>query len=132
MRYLLDTNIVSDITRHPHGHVIKRIAQIGEQNICTSIVVAMELCFGVAKKGSAKLAGQVDSLLEKIDILPLSPPADQHYATLRAQLEKSGTPIGANDMLIAAHALALGCVLVTDNKREFTRIKSLKVENWLR
>jgi tRNA(fMet)-specific endonuclease VapC len=67
-----------------------------------------------------------------VPVIPLQPPADRHYAQLRAELERVGKPIGANDMFIAAHALALGCTLVTDNVREFCRVKNLTVENWLR
>jgi tRNA(fMet)-specific endonuclease VapC len=71
-------------------------------------------------------------LLEALEILPLEPKADLHYGRIRAELEKAGTPIGGNDLLIAAHALAVDGVLVTDNIREFKRIEGLQVENWLR
>jgi tRNA(fMet)-specific endonuclease VapC len=99
---------------------------------CTSIIVAAELRFGALKRGSRALAARIESLLERIEVAPLLPPADSVYADLRASLEKNGKPIGANDMFIAAHALALGCTLVTDNVREFSRVKGLAVENWLR
>jgi tRNA(fMet)-specific endonuclease VapC len=132
MLYLLDTNILSDLLRHPKGRVAARIARHGSEKIRTSIIVASELRFGVAKGGSARLAKDVEGLLARLPVVPFETPADKFYAELRASLERSGTPIGANDMLIAAHALSLGCTLVTDNVGEFSRVKGLFVENWLR
>jgi len=130
-RYLLDTNIISDLARRPQGKVATGIQRSGESNVCTSIVVASELRFGAAKSGSKRLARQIDRILAALEILPLGEPADRHYATVRRQLEKRGLPIGPNDLLIAAQALAEDCTLVTANEREFSRVPSLKVENWL-
>lgn len=130
-RYLLDTNILSDLVRHPGGRVTARIAAVGEKTVCTSIIVAGELRFGAAKKGSERLSQQIETVLSALAVQALEPPADAHYASLRLFLEKAGIPIGPNDMLIAAHALALGLVLVTDNTREFSRVPGLAVENWL-
>ncbi len=131
-RFLLDTNILFDLVRNPHGRVADRIAEVGEDLVCTSIIVAAELRFGAAKKGSERLTYQVERILSVIDIQPFDTPADEAYARLRAELEAAGAPIGGNDMLIAAHALAAGCAVVTDNVQEFSRIAGLKVENWLR
>ena len=108
MRYLLDTNVVSDLVRNPQGKVAQRIRKVGEARVCTSIIVAAELRYGAAKKGSARLSAQLEAVLSVLEVLPFEPPADAIYASLRAGLEEAGTPIGANDMLIAAHALALG------------------------
>lgn len=130
-QYLLDTNILSHLVRDPHGSGARRIAEVGEQKVATSIVCAAELRFGARKKGSARLTAQVEAILGILPVLALEPPADAHYAELRADLERRGTPIGGNDMLIAAHALTIGAVLVTDNVREFARVATLKVENWL-
>jgi tRNA(fMet)-specific endonuclease VapC len=130
--YLLDTNTVSDIVHNPNGQVIARMHHIGEHRTCISLVVAAELRFGIAKGVSRAFAEKVEALLERLKVLPLTPPIDMLYADLRADLVARGQPIGANDMFIAAHALALDCVLVTDNVREFSRIKGLRVENWLR
>ena len=130
-KYLLDTNIISDLVRRPHGPVSERIAREGEKSICTSIVVACELRFGAAKSGSKRLAAQLELILSAIDVLPLEEPADEEYARVRSSLEASGTPIGPNDLLIAAHAMVLGCTVVTANDREFSRVPGLKVENWL-
>jgi tRNA(fMet)-specific endonuclease VapC len=131
-RYLLDTNIISDLVRNPAGRAASHIARLGEEAVCTSMVVAAELRYGAAKKASRRLSTQLDSILETLEILPLEQPVDSVYAALRVQLEKRGTIIGASDLLIAAHTMALGCTLVTDNEREFSRVASLKIENWLR
>lgn len=131
-RYLLDTNVLSDLVRNPQGRVMTQIAEVGDQAICTSIIVAAELRFGAAKRASERLTLQLERILAAIEILPFEPPADAAYAQLRAKLEAAGTPIGGNDLLIAAHALVSGCVVVTVNEREFGRVSGLGVENWLR
>jgi tRNA(fMet)-specific endonuclease VapC len=132
VRFLLDTNIVSDLVRHPRGRIADRIAKVGEQHICTSIIVAAELRYGAAKKGSSRLTAQLEAVLGALDVLVLEAPVDTVYGELRARLEQAGQPMGANDLLIAAHAVALGHTVVTDNEREFSRIDNLQVENWLR
>jgi len=132
VRYLLDTNIVSDLVRNPHGRITQRIRRVGEGRVCTSIIVAAELRYGSAKKGSPQLTAQLDAVLSALEVLPFDVPADTTYGSLRARLERSGNPIGANDLLIAAQALSLGHVLVTDNEREFVRVDGLSCENWLR
>lgn len=134
-RYLLDTNILSDLIHWPAGKVaaaISRLTGSEQESLCTSIVVAAELRYGVEKSGSPRLAARVEAVLERVEILSLGPGADRFYGSLRARLERAGTPISANDMLIAAHAMAAGCVLVTDNVREFGRVPGLRFENWLR
>ena len=130
--YQLDTNILSDLIHHPDGLVARRVEQVGQKEIFTSIIVAAELRYGCAKKGSAKLLERVQGLLETIPVLPLDMPTDAQYGLIRAELEAAGQPIGMNDLLIASHALALGLTLVTDNTSEFSRVRGLKVENWLR
>jgi tRNA(fMet)-specific endonuclease VapC len=129
--YLLDTNIISDAIRNPNGPAARRIDQIGAKKIFTSIIVASELRYGCAKKGSPKLLTRVEDILTTIPVLSLDIPADAKYGSTRAELEATGQTIGMNDLLIAAHAYALGLTLVTDNTREFSRIRGLKVENWL-
>lgn len=130
-QYLLDTNILSDLTRHPQGRVFQRIAIVGEDSVCTSIIVACELQFGAAKSGSSRLVQQLERIFEVFSVLPLEPPVDKHYATIRTYLEQAGTPIGPNDLLIAAHALALDLTLVTANTCEFERVPALSLDNWL-
>lgn len=134
-RYLFDTNILSDLLKNPQGKVAQKISSLPSEErdlLATSIIVAAELRYGVAKRNSLILAGRVDQLLDAIEILPLEPKADQHYGRIRSQLERAGTVIGGNDLLIAAQALAIDAVLVTDNVREFKRVKGLRVEDWLR
>ena len=128
---MLDTNVLSDLIKNPQGKAAKRIARVGEGNICTSIIVAAELRYGCAKSGSARLRKAVEDLLGEINVLPFDVPADADYGLLRAELEASGKPIGSNDLLIAAHAQATGATIVTANADEFKRVRGLKVENWL-
>jgi tRNA(fMet)-specific endonuclease VapC len=132
MRYLLDTNILSDLVRHPQGRVAEQIRRVGEDKVCTSIVVAAELRFGAAKRGAPRLTAQLETVLSVMEVLALEPPADETYGAIRTQLERAGKPIGGNDMLIAAHAKSLGYKMVTDNEREFSRIEGLNCENWLK
>lgn len=130
-RCLLDTNIVSDLVRHPHGRVAAKIAELGEDAVATSIIVAAELRYGAAKKGSARLTTQLETILGALEVIPFEAPADAAYGNARVALEAAGTPIGGNDLLIAAQGLTLGMVLVTANEREFARIAGLTTENWL-
>ncbi|MFQ5775412.1 MAG: type II toxin-antitoxin system VapC family toxin [Kiloniellaceae bacterium] len=132
MRYLLDTNIVSDLVRNPQGRVTQRIREVGEAQVCTSIIVAAELRYGATKKGSPRLTAQLDAVLGALEVLPFEAPADIAYGLLRARLEQAGQPIGGNDLLIAAQVSALGYTIVTDNERDFARINGLPRENWLR
>ena len=132
MRYLLDTNIVSDLVRNPQGKITEQIFRVGESKVCTSIIVAAELRYGAEKKQSPRLSAQLEAVLGALDILSFEKPADASYGTIRAQLERAGKPIGANDLLVAAHALTLGYTLVTDNEKEFSRVRHLPLENWLR
>jgi tRNA(fMet)-specific endonuclease VapC len=133
--YLLDSNAISEMMRDPSG-LVARIYRSKELDpdarLLTSIISAGELRYGAAKKRSALLSQRVDRMLASIEVAPLARTADAEYAALRADLERRGQLIGPNDMLIAAHALALDAILVTDNVREFKRVKGLRIENWLR
>jgi len=131
-RYLLDTNILSDLIKHPDGTVAQKIATAGiEQLCCTSLVVACELRYGACKKGSPKLTTKVEQLLDILPVLSLEENMDHQYGEIRTELERRGQPIGGNDLLIAAHALTLRLTVVTANVREFSRVPGLAVENWL-
>ncbi len=132
LAYLLDTNILSDLVRNPQGMVAAQITRAGEDTVCTSIIAAAELRYGAIKSNSAKLAERVDILLSALEILPLETPADHQYASLRHRLTREGTPIGPNDLLIAAHALANDLTVITANVGEFSRVPGLKVEDWLK
>lgn len=129
-RYLLDTKILSDLVHYPQGSIGERITVIGEDRVCTSLIVAAELRYGAAKRGSNRLTTQLNAVLDALDVLPLEPPVDTIYGDLRAKLERAGTLIGPNDLLIAAQALSLDCILVSDNEREFARVEGLSLENW--
>ena len=132
MRYLLDTDILSALIRSPRGPVTEQIRRVGEARVYTSVIVEAELRYGAARKGSERLSRQVEAVLGSIPIEPGREPFGRIYAELRLGLERAGTPIGANDLLIGAQALADGSVLVTDNTREFERLTDLTIENWVR
>jgi tRNA(fMet)-specific endonuclease VapC len=103
-RYLADTNVLSDLIRNPAGNAARHAIRAGEGAMATSIVVACELRFGAAKRNSQVLSQRVDELLKSIDVMPLDTGVDERYAEVRLTLERMGTPIGPNDLLIAAHA----------------------------
>ena len=130
-RYLLDTNIISVVVKQPDHPLAQRLADMARAHFCTSIVVASELRYGAYHKGSHRLIEQVEAVLEGIDVLPLTTPADHHYGLIRTELARRGQPIGHNDLFIAAHARALDLILITANLREFQRVPGLQVENWL-
>jgi len=132
MRYLLDTNVVSDLIHNPQGRVAEHIRKVGEARVCTSIIVAAELRYGAKKRGSQRLTDNLEAVLGALDVLPFEAPADAAYGEIRTRLEQAGRPISGNDLLIAAQAIALGYTIVTDNEGEFARIDSLPRENWLR
>jgi len=131
MGFLLDTNIVWDLIRRPRGKIFDGIKRVGEVNISTSSVVGAELRFGAARKNSRPLTAQLETIFGAIEVLALEAPVDATYRAISTRLEKAGQPIGANDLLIAAHALTLGHTLVTDNEPEFSKVGNLGVENWL-
>jgi tRNA(fMet)-specific endonuclease VapC len=132
MVYLLDTNTISHLSSDPHGSVKQQIEQHGVENIVTSVIVAGEIEFGLELKRSERLRRNMEAILRAIRVEPLEEAVRFQYGLLRAELKRQGAPIGPNDLWIAAHALNLGAVLVTDNEREFSRVPGLKVENWLR
>ncbi len=130
-KFLLDTNIVSDLIRNPQGRVADQIKRVGEDAVCVNPVVAGEIRFGVLKRRSDKLARQAERILRAIRTVEIKSPTEVHYAAIRWALEKAGTPIGPNDLWIAAHAKALDMTVVTANEAEFSRVEGLRVENWL-
>lgn len=129
--HLLDTNIVSNLIRFPNGIVRKRIEEVGAGSVCINLIIAAEIRFGCAKKNSERLTRQADAILDVLPILKIEEPVDREYAWIRSRLEARGTPIGPNDLFIAAHARQLGLTLVTANKDEFSRVEGLPVVNWL-
>ena len=129
--WMLDTNTLSDLIRNPRGALVQRLSSMEPDAVATSIVVACELRFGARRKGSDALTSRVEQLLGALTVLPFDEPADQHYADIRAALERAGTPIGNHDLFIAAHARSRGMTLVTHNTREFERVSGLSVEDWM-
>ena len=103
-RYLLDTNILSRLVRDPQCSIAQRIARVGEAKVCTSIIVACELRYGAARSSSTRLKEQVEAVLGAVEVLPFAADADRHYVAIRDAVERRGLSIGANDLLIAAHA----------------------------
>ncbi len=130
-RYMLDTNIISHMIRYPDGQAVRQAALAGEKNLCVSAVVASELRYGAAKRGSDRLSALVESVLVRLDVLPYDDTVSHGYATIRNELTRTGNLIGPVDLFIAAHAVVLDLTLVTDNIREFSRVNGLAVENWL-
>lgn len=131
MRFMLDTDIVSSIVRDPRGKAYERLTDVGEANVFISIISHGEIWYGVRKNGSEELAQKVSAVTRRLYVAPLNIPTDRQYADVRLAL-RQGKNIGPNDLWIAAHALALDVVLVTNNEREFSRVPGLKLENWLR
>ena len=129
-RYLLDTNALSSLVRRSSGAVRRRILSLPKGAVVTSPIVLCEVRFGLEKRNSAALNERVRKTLNALEVLPFSPGFPEIYGKLRATLEAAGTPIGAMDLLIAAHALSEGVTLVTANVREFTRVPGLRIENW--
>ena len=131
MMYLLDTNICIYVINHKPQQVFERFRQYQLGQLAVSSITASELAFGVEKSGSERNKQALKKFLSPLEILPYDEQAVWHYAQLRHDLQSKGQTIGSLDMLIAAHALALDVVLVTNNTKEFERIEKLKLENWV-
>jgi len=133
-RYLLDTNILSDMMRTPEGRAAQRLRSLltGDESVhlCTSVIVQCELLFGLRRRTQPRWHTQYQRLMDSLDVMPLQADAVLHYAQLRTHLESAGTPLSPNDLLIAAHALALDAVLVSADVA-FARVPGLRLENWL-
>ena len=132
LRYLLDTNICIYVAKQRPPSVAKRFARLAAGSVGMSLVTFGELRYGAEKSDRRKTV--LDTLERLAELIPVIEPdlrVGQTYGTLRAQLERAGTPIGNNDLWIAAHALALGVTLVTNNTREFERVSRLKLANWV-
>jgi tRNA(fMet)-specific endonuclease VapC len=130
MVYLLDTNTVSLALRGRAPRAVERLQATERDDVAVSVVTAMELRFGIAKNPSTRARTVVEQFLDTIKVLPIDRAVEKPYGDLRAVLERQGRPIGALDTIIAAHALALRAVLVTNNAREFRRVRGLRCEDW--
>lgn len=131
MKFLLDTNICIYIINARPPHVLERFRREAIGDIGISSITAAELAYGVAKSGSARNRAALEKFLVPLEIAAFDADAIWHYGEIRAELERRGQPIGSLDTLIAAHALALDATLVTNNGAEFSRVKVLRVENWV-
>jgi len=127
---LLDTNTVSLALRGQAAGVVERLHATERDHAAISVITAMELRFGIAKNPTTRVRHVVEEFLEVIAVQPIDRTVEKAYGDLRAVLEKQGRPIGALDTIIAAHAVALDAVLVTNNKKEFRRVRGLRCEDW--
>ena len=133
IKYMLDTNTCIYIIKRKPDMVIERFKRTKISQIGISSITLSELLYGVSKSSKPE-QNQVAlvQFVAPLEILPYGDGSAQYYGDLRADLEKQGTPIGSLDMLIAAHALSIGCILVTNNEKEFVRISNLKIDNWVK
>ena len=129
MIYMLDTDTVSFLVRR-NPAVIKNLIKHEDDEICISAISYAELCFGLEKKGSEKLFSEVRIIMGKLSIISFDDSQSALYGKIRLELEKSGTPLGDMDMLIAAAALSIGAILVSHNVKHFSKIRGMKVEDW--
>jgi tRNA(fMet)-specific endonuclease VapC len=129
VKYLLDTDTVSYALRGLGG-VATRIRDLQPSELCTSAITLAELRYGADRKGSRKLHSLIDTFAAAVEVASFDAPAATEFGRISNLLVERGTPIGEFDVLIAAHAVALGCTLVTNNVRHFSRVTGLKVENW--
>ena len=129
--YLLDTNICVHVIRKRPESAYRRLSNIGKRGVAISVVTAFELEVGALRAQGTHYSQAVRLFIAEFPVLPLEDSARTAYGQLRTVLERRGEVIGAYDMLIAAHALALDATLVTNNEKEFKRVKGLKVENWV-
>jgi tRNA(fMet)-specific endonuclease VapC len=129
--YMLDTDISSYVMKRSHDAVLKRLQEVPVGDVCISIITKSELLYGVElSPRRTQDQAALDAYLRYVEVLEYPDEAALHYAQIRAALKVSGTMIGANDLLIAAHARSLGLTLVTNNTREFARVRDLQIENW--
>lgn len=137
-RYMLDTNIISELMRNPRGPCAMRVREVSDDALCTSEIVRGELHYGIERKRevspekAGELTARLDRVFSRLVVCSVDNDTSSRYGRLRATLDKTGTPIGNNDLWIASHALALACVMITDNVDEYARVPRLVLENWLR
>jgi tRNA(fMet)-specific endonuclease VapC len=130
-RFMLDTDTCSYIMKRSHPLVLKRLQSVSVDDVCMSVVTKAELLYGVeVSPRRAQDAAALTALLPYVEALAHDEDAALHYAEIRADLKRRGLMIGANDLLIAAHARALSMTLVTNNTAEFDRVRDLRLENW--
>jgi tRNA(fMet)-specific endonuclease VapC len=132
MRYLLDTNICSYVLRSRPASVKARFEEAGPDALAVSAVVLAELLYGAARHpAGAAIRREIDDFISRLDVLPWDEAAAEHYGDIRAELDKRGQPLGARDLMIAAHARSRGATLVSNDVRHFDRVEGLLVANWV-
>jgi tRNA(fMet)-specific endonuclease VapC len=130
-RYMLDTDTCSYIMRRSHPALLKKLSKVPVSNVCISVITKSELLYGVEVSPNRQQdEAAVDALLRYVEVLDFPDEASSHYAKIRADLKARGAMIGANDLLIAAHARSVGLTLITNNTREFRRVRNLSIDNW--
>ncbi len=131
MRYMLDTNIVAYAKNNRPEVVYERMSRFDPEDLCVSVITLAELEYGVFNSSNPERNQLALTLfLANIEVVPFNDDAAVEYGRIRAELKRKGTPIGANDLMIAAHAKSLGVTLVTSNTREFERVEGLMLEDW--
>ena len=131
-RYMLDTDMCSYIIKEHPESVRQRLQKLAMEQLCVSVVTYAELIYGVERSSSKRVNRPiVEDFVRHLDVMDWDTKAADQYGVIRAELEAAGTPIGAMDMMIAAHAKSIKAVLVTNNQKHFARIKGLKVEKWV-
>jgi tRNA(fMet)-specific endonuclease VapC len=130
-QYMLDTDISSYVMKRSNEAVLRRLQAVAVQDVCISAITKSELLYGVevSPRGQQDQAA-LDEYLRYVHVFAYADECALHYAQIRAALKRGGTPIGANDLFIAAHARSLRLILVTNNVREFGRVADLRIENW--
>jgi tRNA(fMet)-specific endonuclease VapC len=132
LRYMLDTDICSYIMKRSSPVLLRRLQSVAIGDVCISVISKAELLYGVEVSPKRKQDdAAVEAFLRVLEVVDFPDAGAEHYAKIRAELKKRGTMIGANDLLLAAHARSLGLTLVTNNTREFGRVRGLSVENWM-
>jgi tRNA(fMet)-specific endonuclease VapC len=130
-RYMFDTDICSYVMKRSNDVLLKRLQKVAVDEVCVSVITKAELLYGVEISPRRQQdEAALDSFLRYVDVLDFPDQACDHYANIRSDLKISGLLIGANDLLIAAHARSLGVILVTNNTKEFGRVRDLAIENW--
>jgi tRNA(fMet)-specific endonuclease VapC len=130
-RYLLDTDTCSYIMKRSHPHLLRRLQNVPVADVCMSVITKAELLCGVeVSPRRGQDAAALAAFLPYVDVVDFADDAALHYAEIRGDLKRRGGLIGANDLLIAAHARSLDMTLVTNNTAEFSRVRQLVIENW--
>ncbi len=130
-RFMLDTDICSYIMKRSHASVLKRLRRVDPVDVCISVITKSELLYGIeVSPRQQQDETALQAFLRHVQVLDFPDQAAIHYARIRAHLKLKGNMIGANDLWIAAHARAMGLILVTNNTSEFSRVRDLRLENW--